>query len=215
MAELHDWVELGKDTISSLKTKDVTNLYSLEWPETRKMLIADYQSKIDSDPKRLRRFARMHSAMLLGVARRLAPFRRLLFLVAFAAWEWRVPTTPRFGFGRDLGHGLNHYWTPRGVTTFLIICGVAWVLALSYWLMRLRGWELPWLVTLGQTALPLYFIHQLIEETLIHRTLGLRFNNWIVYWSANVALIVLCVYVGRAWLAVKPRVRALAGLATA
>ena len=56
MAELHDWVELGKDTISSLKTKDVTNLYALEWPETRKMLIADYQSKIDNDPRRLRRF---------------------------------------------------------------------------------------------------------------------------------------------------------------
>jgi serine phosphatase RsbU (regulator of sigma subunit) len=83
VAELHDWVELGKDTISSLKTKDVTNLYALEWPETRKMLIADYQSKIDNDPKRLRRFVRMHSAMLLGVAKRLAPFRRLIFLVAF------------------------------------------------------------------------------------------------------------------------------------
>ena len=105
--------------------------------------------------------------------------------------------------------------TPRGVTIFLIITGVAWLLALCYWLMEVRQWRLPWLVTLGQTALPLYFIHQLIEETLIHRTLGLRFNNWIVYWSASVALIVLCVYVGRAWLAVKPRVRALAGLATA
>ena len=62
MAELHDWVELGKDTISSLKTKDVTNLYALEWPETRKMLIADYQSKIDNDPRRLRRFVRTQSA---------------------------------------------------------------------------------------------------------------------------------------------------------
>ena len=62
VAELHDWVELGKDTISSLKTKDVTNLYALEWPETRKMLIADYQSKIDSDPRRLRRFVRTRSA---------------------------------------------------------------------------------------------------------------------------------------------------------
>jgi uncharacterized membrane protein len=135
----------------------------------------------------------------------------LLFLAAYAAWEWWIPTTPRFGFGRD--RGLNHYWTPRGVTTFLMICGVAWTLALCYWLMRVRGWKLPWLVTLGQTALPLYFIHQLIEETLIHRTLGLRFDNWILYWTANVALIVLCVYLGRAWLAVKPRVRALTGLA--
>jgi Serine phosphatase RsbU, regulator of sigma subunit len=83
VAVLHDWVELGKDTISSLKTKDVTNLYVLEWPETRKMLIADYQSKIDGDPKRLRRFVRTRSAMLLGLAKRLTPQRRVLFLVAF------------------------------------------------------------------------------------------------------------------------------------
>jgi hypothetical protein len=83
VAELHDWVELGRDTISSLKTKDMTDLYALEWPETRKMLIADYQAKIDSDPRRLRRFVRTRSAMLLGLAKRLAPFRRLLFLIAF------------------------------------------------------------------------------------------------------------------------------------
>lgn len=137
----------------------------------------------------------------------------LLFLAAYAAWEWWIPTTPRFGFRRDLG--LNHYWTPRGVTNFLIIWGVSWTLAFSHWLMQARNRELPWLVTLGQTALPLYFIHQLIEETLLHRALGLRFHSWILYGAANVALIVLCVYVGRAWLAVKPRVRALAGLAPA
>jgi hypothetical protein len=83
VAELHDWVELGKDTISSLRTKDVTNLYVREWPETRKMLIADFQSKIDADPKRLRRFVRSRSALLLGLARRLAPHRRVLFLVSF------------------------------------------------------------------------------------------------------------------------------------
>jgi len=83
VAELHDWVKLGKDTFSSLKTKDVTNLYALEWPETRKMLIADYQSKIDSDPRRLRRFVRTRSAMLLGLAKRLAPHRRVFFLVGF------------------------------------------------------------------------------------------------------------------------------------
>ena len=137
----------------------------------------------------------------------------LLCLAAYALWEWWIPTTPRFDFVRDLG--LNHYWTPRGVTNFLIIWGVSWMLAFSYWLMQARGWEIPWLVTLGQTALPLYFIHQLIEETLIHRTLGLRFNHWVLYWAANAALIILCVYVGRAWLAVKPRVRAFTGLATA
>ena len=86
MAELHDWVKLGKDTFSSLKTKDMTNLYALEWPETRKMLIADYQSKIDSDPRRLRRFVRTRSAMLLGLAKRLAPHRRIFFIFGFATF---------------------------------------------------------------------------------------------------------------------------------
>jgi len=137
----------------------------------------------------------------------------LLFFAGYAAWEWWIPTTPRFGFARDLG--LDLYWTPRGVTNFLIIGGVAWMLAGCFWLMQRRGWELPWLVTLGQTALPLYFIHQIIEETLIHQTLGIVFHSWALYWAANVALIVLCVYLGRAWLVVKPRVRASVGLATA
>jgi uncharacterized membrane protein len=139
----------------------------------------------------------------------------LVFLAAYGFHEWRIPTVPRFGFNRDLGFGLNHYWTPRGVTTFLIIAGVAWLLALCYWLMEVRRWELPWLVTLGQTALVLYFAHQVIEETLIHRALGIRFNNWITYWPATIALIVLCVYMGRAWRAVKPRFRRLVGLQAA
>ncbi len=137
----------------------------------------------------------------------------LVFMIAYDIWEFWLPTVPRFGFPRDFG--LNHYWTPRGVTTFLIITGVAWLLALCYWLMEVRQWRLPWLVTLGQTALVLYFAHQIIEETIVHRALGLRLNNWLLYWTANVALIVLCVYMGRAWQAVKPRVRALVGLQTA
>lgn len=132
----------------------------------------------------------------------------LVCMVAYDAWEWWLPTTPRFGFGRDFG--LNHYWTPRGVTAFLIVAGTAWLLALSYWLMEVRQWKLPWLVTLGQTALVLYFAHQVIEETIIHRMLGLRFNNWLAYWTGTLALIVLCVYMGRAWLALKPRLRGLA-----
>ena len=86
MANVHDWVKLGKDTFSSLKTKDVTNLYALEWTETRKMLIADYQSTIDNDPKRIRRMARTQSALLLGLARKLAPHRRLFFLIGFVGF---------------------------------------------------------------------------------------------------------------------------------
>src|SRR5206468_3329359 len=48
-------------------------------------------------------------------------------LVAYAAWEWWIPTSPRFGFRRDFT--LNNHWTPRGVTILLIGGTIACLLA--------------------------------------------------------------------------------------
>ena len=64
-----------------------------------------------------------------------------------------------------------------------------------------------WLVILGQTALMLYFVHQVIELTLVSQRLGLRFNHWALYWAGNVLLIVLMVGLGWGWLQLKRRVR--------
>jgi len=83
VAEIRDWVELGKNTISSLKTSDVSNLYQHEWPEARRVLIADHREAIEREPRRLRRFFRTRSAILYGLAKRLAPHRRIIFLIAF------------------------------------------------------------------------------------------------------------------------------------
>lgn len=83
MARIRDWLDLGKSTVSSLTTNDVTNLYALEWPETKKRLIADHQESIDRDPKRLRRWLRTVSAIFFGLAKRLAPHRRILFVASF------------------------------------------------------------------------------------------------------------------------------------
>jgi serine phosphatase RsbU (regulator of sigma subunit) len=83
VARLRDWLDLGKNTVSSLSSNDVTNLYSLEWPETKKMLIAEHSAAIEQDPKRLRRWARTTSAVMYGVTKRLAPHRRVLFVLAF------------------------------------------------------------------------------------------------------------------------------------
>jgi uncharacterized membrane protein len=123
--------------------------------------------------------------------------------LGYLAWEWWKPTTPRFGFPRDWS--LNNHWTPRGVTLLLIAAGVAMLLAAAFWLMERRHREAPWLVTLGQTALMLYFIHQLIELTLVNKWLGIRFNAWPRYWAANAVFLVLLVGLGRAWRAVKAR----------
>jgi len=125
----------------------------------------------------------------------------VLALLMYLAWEWWLPTTPRFGFPRDFM--LNRHWTPRGVTLWLIMGGVALLLAGTYWLMEVKRWELRWLVILGQTALMLYFVHQIIALTLINQALGLRFNNWPLYLTANVVLIVVLVLMGKAWLGIK------------
>jgi hypothetical protein len=102
---------------------------------------------------------------------------------------------------------LNRHWTPRGATTCLVVGGNGLLLAATYWLMERRGYQVPWLVTLGQRALMLYFVHQLIEWTLVRNLLGLRFNNWWLYGTATAALLVLCVYLARAWAALEPRLR--------
>jgi uncharacterized membrane protein len=122
-------------------------------------------------------------------------------LAAYAVWEISVPTSPRFGFPRDFV--LNRHWTPRGATLLLIAAGVALLLAGTYWLMQVRGWRLPWLVVLGQTALMLYFVHQVIVYTIVNQWLGVRFTSWSAYWLANAALMVALVSLGRAWLAIR------------
>lgn len=82
MAYLRDWVDLGKSTISSLKADDVTSLYALEWPQTKDVLIADHHTEIESDQRSVRRWFRIVSAILFGLAKRLSPLRRLLFVLA-------------------------------------------------------------------------------------------------------------------------------------
>ena len=122
-------------------------------------------------------------------------------VAAYGLWELAIPTTPRFGFLRDFS--LNRHWTPRGMTTVLIIGTVALLLSFMYWLMEHRRVALPWLVVLGQTALMLYFTHQLIEFTLVNKLLGLRFNDWTIYWLANAVFLVLLVYLGKSWQAIQ------------
>jgi hypothetical protein len=86
VAGFRDWLDLGRSTISSLRANDVTNLYSQEWPETRKMLIADHSRAIDDEPRRIKRWFRTTSAIFFGLAKRLAPHRRILFVVSFIAF---------------------------------------------------------------------------------------------------------------------------------
>lgn len=86
MARLRDWLALGRSTFTSLSANDLTLLYAQEWPETKKMLIADHREAIEQEPRRVRRWLRTTSAVFYGLALRLAPHRRVLFLLTQIAF---------------------------------------------------------------------------------------------------------------------------------
>jgi phosphoserine phosphatase RsbU/P len=105
MARLRDWLDLGKSTFRSLSSDDMTNLYALEWPETKKILMAEHSASIDQDPKRVRRWVRSVSAIFYGLAKRLAPHRRILFALGFVFFfvclvslAARMPNPPMWTF---------------------------------------------------------------------------------------------------------------------
>jgi surface polysaccharide O-acyltransferase-like enzyme len=141
---------------------------------------------------------------------RLAAVGSALMLVALAA-EWRWPSKPHIGFTRD--PGLNGHWIPGPITIVWILGTVLVLLSLFYWLCEVRGWRPRWLVTLGQTALMLYFVHQIIAYSLMSKWLHVNFKSWTLFWVANAALVVICIGLGYAWKALKargPMLRALA-----
>jgi uncharacterized membrane protein YeiB len=84
------------------------------------------------------------------------------------------------------------------------------MLAAFHWAMERRGWRWPWLVLLGQTALFLYFLHQVVAYTLVREWLGWRAGGWPVFWLANAVFMVALIGLGWAWREVRgriPRVR--------
>ncbi|HEY2090664.1 MAG TPA: PP2C family protein-serine/threonine phosphatase [Thermoanaerobaculia bacterium] len=81
MARFRDWVDLGKNTFRSLTSDDFTSLYSRDWTDTRRALLAEHREAIDKESSRLRRWARTVSAMAYGLTKRLSPIRRLVFVL--------------------------------------------------------------------------------------------------------------------------------------
>jgi hypothetical protein len=79
-------LDLGKTTVTSLSSEDMANLYAFEWPETKKMLMAEHREDIERERRRFRRWIRTVSAVFYGLAKRLAPHRRVLFALSFVAF---------------------------------------------------------------------------------------------------------------------------------
>ncbi len=82
MPRIRDWIDLGKTTVTSVTSSDVTNLYSQEWLETQRMLTAEHGHHIESASGPIKRFIRMSSAIMYGLTKRMAPSRRIVFLAS-------------------------------------------------------------------------------------------------------------------------------------
>jgi len=127
-----------------------------------------------------------------------------VFMVLAVVAELIWPSSPRIGFTRD--RVLNHHWIPGPITALWILGTVFVMLALFYWLCEVRGWRPGFMVMLGQTALMLYFVHQVIAYTILgERWLHVSFHRWWQFWVANLALILACIALGYAWQAIKAR----------
>jgi hypothetical protein len=75
----HDWLELIRSTFHSVGREDLSGLYSLDWPQAKAKLTAEYGEELKRPGGRVRRFFRSANAVLFGLSRRLAPARRVLF----------------------------------------------------------------------------------------------------------------------------------------
>ena len=74
-----DWLELVRATFRSVSREEISGLYSQEWRLARENLTAGYRDQIEQKCGRIRRFLATANAVLFGLARRLAPARRVLF----------------------------------------------------------------------------------------------------------------------------------------
>jgi uncharacterized membrane protein len=135
---------------------------------------------------------------------RLAVIGAALAIVALLA-EWRWPSTPHIGFTRDLG--LNHHWIPGPITGIWVVGTVLLMLSFFYWLCELQSWRPHWLIVLGQTALMLYFLHQIIAYSLAEKWLHVDFKSWLPFWTSTLVLVLICIGLGYAWKAIKARAR--------
>ncbi len=86
MPIFHDWAELGRATIRSLKREDVVRLYSQEWREAKAKLVSAHLEEIEGEKNRWKRWFRTVNAVVFGLTRRLQPARRLVFALALVVF---------------------------------------------------------------------------------------------------------------------------------
>lgn len=74
------WADLARETIEKLDSRDVADLYTVEWADAREVLLSEHRGAIERERPGFRRGLLKASALLHGLVRRLSPPRRLVVL---------------------------------------------------------------------------------------------------------------------------------------
>lgn len=78
------WKDLLRETFRDVGREDIVGLYKLEWRLAKQKLTADDREALEREPRRFKRSLKTFNSVLYGLAARLAPARRVIFLVVLA-----------------------------------------------------------------------------------------------------------------------------------
>ena len=77
-----DWKNLGRETFRSVTKEDWASLWREQWRSARAHLVSEQREEIEGEPRRFKRSLRSANAVVYGLARRLQPVRRIVFVAA-------------------------------------------------------------------------------------------------------------------------------------
>jgi hypothetical protein len=74
-----DCKSLAKETVHSFDADEVRGMWDVDWQRARSVFLADHEAEIAAEPRRWKKVLRKTNAIVFGLAKRLAPPRRLVF----------------------------------------------------------------------------------------------------------------------------------------
>ncbi len=77
-----DWKSLAKETVHSFDADEVRGMWDVDFRRATKVLLADHEDEIAAERRRWKRSLLRTNAVVFGLAKRLAPPRRLVFALA-------------------------------------------------------------------------------------------------------------------------------------
>jgi serine phosphatase RsbU (regulator of sigma subunit) len=77
-----DWKSLAKETAHSFDADEVRGMWDVDFRRATQVFLADHEDEIAAEPRAWKRALRKTNAVVFGLAKRLAPPRRLVFVLA-------------------------------------------------------------------------------------------------------------------------------------